>query len=198
MLALTSQINTPYHGVPAGVKMLILCSGTLLLFLFDDFWIRSGALAGVGALYLFAGRQFVHEGWRHLRPILLFIAIIALWHVVTWTLAEGARVILLLITAVALANLVTLTTKLEEMMQVIRWLTQPLRYIGLQSRVLELAIAMVIRFTPVLMQKGTALAEAWRSRSVRRPGWRIVIPLMLLAVDDADHVSDALRARGGL
>ncbi|HBH7903235.1 TPA: hypothetical protein KDX49_003259 [Vibrio parahaemolyticus] len=52
--------------------------------------------------------------------------------------------------------------------------------------------------TPVLMSKGQKLSRAWRSRSNRRTGWRIVLPFTVLALDDADHVAEALRARGGL
>ena len=65
-------------------------------------------------------------------------------------------------------------------------------------RRMALSVALVIRFTPVLMQKGAALAEAWRARSVKRPGWRIVLPFALLAIDDAEQTAEALRARGGV
>ncbi|PJE28084.1 ABC transporter permease, partial [Pseudooceanicola lipolyticus] len=42
------------------------------------------------------------------------------------------------------------------------------------------------------------LAESWRARSPRRPGLRTILPLAALAIDDAEHVAEALRARGGL
>ena len=45
---------------------------------------------------------------------------------------------------------------------------------------------------------GTALSLAWRARSRRRAGWRVIVPFMVLALDDADHVAEALRARGGI
>ncbi|MEP1941579.1 MAG: energy-coupling factor transporter transmembrane protein EcfT, partial [Sulfitobacter sp.] len=56
---------------------------------------------------------------------------------------------------------------------------------------------MVIRFTPVLTQKGAALALAWRARARKRAGWKVIMPFLVLALDDADHVAEALRARGG-
>ena len=34
--------------------------------------------------------------------------------------------------------------------------------------------------------------------AARRAGWRIVAPLALMALDDAEHVAEALRARGGV
>jgi biotin transport system permease protein len=57
---------------------------------------------------------------------------------------------------------------------------------------------MVIRFTPVLIDKGAGLSEAWRARSKKRPSWRIVMPLLVTALDDADSVAEALKARGGV
>jgi biotin transport system permease protein len=99
--------------------------------------------------------------------------------------------------AVALANLVTMTTTLDAMMAVVRRLLSPFSRLGLNLTAIELAAAMVIRFTPVLTQKGSALALAWRARSRKRAGWRVIMPFLVLALDDADHVADALRARGG-
>ena len=109
----------------------------------------------------------------------------------------GVVIALRMLNAVALANLVTMTTKLEDMMEVAHRLLSPFARFGLKLRAIELAAAMVIRFTPVLAQKGAALAQAWRARSRRRAGWRVILPFMVLALDDADHVAEALRARGG-
>ncbi len=82
-------------------------------------------------------------------------------------------------------------------MAVVRWLLAPFTRFGLNLRAIELAAAMVIRFTPVLAQKGAALTLAWRARARRRAGWRVIVPFLVLALDDADHVAEALRARGG-
>ena len=71
-------------------------------------------------------------------------------------------------------------------------------WLRLSTRALELAIAMVLRFTPMLVENGQRLAMSWRARSRRKPGWRIVMPMAALALDDADHVAEALRARGGI
>ena len=49
-----------------------------------------------------------------------------------------------------------------------------------------------------IARQGSLLSEAWRARSPRRTGWQIVMPLAALAIDDAEHVAEALRARGGV
>jgi len=197
MFALTSRIETPYHRVSAGVKLALLCLFTLGLYLTGATWIRVAALGCVAGLYLIPGISFAREALHHLKPLWAFVLIVALWHGATGTMIEGIRVILLLLAAVGLANLVTLTTRLDDMMGVVRFLGRPLRRLGIGTEALELSAALVIRYTPVLALKGRALAEAWHCRSPRRPGWRIAAPFVLLAIDDAEQVAEALRARGG-
>ena len=77
-------------------------------------------------------------------------------------------------------------------------LLAPLRHLGIRTAPIGFAMALVIRFTPVLFAKAGTLIDAWRARSPRRPGWQVVMPIALLAIDDAEHVAEALRARGGL
>jgi biotin transport system permease protein len=167
------------------------------LFLIQNPALHAAIFVGVITLYALPGRSFLTTGLRHLRMLAPFILVIAIWHVWTNEIALGISIILRMLSAVALANLVTMTTKLTDMIDVIRVLTKPLARFGLRADVLELAIAMVIRLTPVLVDKGTRLTEAWRARSYRRAGWRIILPFTIIALDDADQVAEALRARGG-
>ena len=199
MISLTSPVETRAHGWPAGIKLAALCVSTVLLFLSDDLWVQSGAFIAVMAGYLaLGGMDFLRAGLRSLKILTMFLLIIAVWHAVTGTWVDGAVVALRLLAAVSLANLVTMTTRLTDMTDVVAKLTKPLAIIGLNPRLLELAIALVIRFTPVLIEKGTALNMAWRARSHRRPGWRVILPFVVLAIDESDHVAEALRARGGV
>ncbi len=198
MISLTSPVETRAHGWPAGAKLAALCLATMALFAMDSVAGHAAAFAGMLALYVAPGAVFFHNGMARLQVLWPFLAIIALWHVVTATPATGAVIALRLVTAVGLATLVTMTTRLSDMIAVVSWLVGPLRRFGVNTRALELGIALVIRFTPMLAGKGRQLARAWRARSPRRPGWRIVTPFALCAIDDAEHVAEALKARGGL
>lgn len=197
MISLTSPVRTRAHGWPASAKLTALAAATFVLFLLDDLRLMAAALVLTLGLYALPGPQFFRTGMTRLRVLWPFLAILGLWHVVTATYAEGAEIVLRLLTTVGLANLVTMTTALSEMIAVIRWLATPLRRLGLHTRAMELAIALVIRILPNLVDNGQRLSDAWRARSPRRPGWRVVVPFTLLALDDADHLADALRARGG-
>lgn len=197
MISLTSPVETWAHRIPAGAKLLALSIATLALFLLEPFMLAMATLA-VAVLYLSAGLTFAAQGLRHLRMLWPFLLLIAVWHGVTGQAQAGAATALRLLAALALANFVTMTTRLTDMIAIMTWLLAPLRRLGLSTRAVELAIAMVLRFTPMLVENGQRLAMSWRARSRRRPGWRIVMPMAALALDDADHVAEALRARGGI
>lgn len=198
MLTLTSPCETALHRLPAGAKLAALAAFTLGLMALTDLRLIALATAATALLYLAQGSSFADFGTRMLRPLWPFLVVLAVWHGVTGELARGAAIGLRLLTAVALANLVTMTTRLDDMIAVLERLASPLARLGLKPRVLALALALAIRMTPVLLEKTRVLLQAWRARSPRRPSWRVVLPVLLIALDDADHVSDALRARGAL
>jgi biotin transport system permease protein len=198
MISLTSPIETRAHSWRAGPKLLGLCAATMVLFSLTNLWAHMAIFAMTLGIYAMAGTTFLRFGLRRLRVLWPFVAIVLIWHAVTRDLEMGSVIALRLLSAVALANLVTLTTKLSDMIDVVRYLAAPLRRIGVRTMQLELGIALVVRFTPVLAQKGTYLSYAWRARARKRPNWRIVVPFAVLALDDAEYVADAIKARGGL
>jgi biotin transport system permease protein len=197
MISLISEIRTPYHRCRAEPKMLALCLVTLALGLAGSLAASLAACGAVLGLYALPGRAFLRQGAKMLRPLSIFVAVVLGWHVVTGDLAAGLEISARLVACVGLANLVTMTTRLDDMLAVSERLLSPLRGFGLDARRIGLAVALVIRFTPVLAEKGGRLVEAWRARSARSPSWRIIGPFALVAIDDAEHVSEALRARGG-
>lgn len=198
MISLTSPVEIWAHRIPAGWKLGCLSVATLVLFSMQSAAYQACGLVLTLVLYFSGGRIFALNGLRALRILWPFFLVIAVWHLFEGTHEKGLTIALRLSTAVALANFVTLTSRLTDMIDVAAWILRPLRWIGLRTRALEIAIALVIRFAPHLGQRGMQLIEAWRARSARRPSWRITLPLTLLALDDADHVAEALRARGGI
>jgi biotin transport system permease protein len=198
MISLTSPVEIWAHGWPAGAKLGLLCAATVVLFAIENLVGQAICLAAMVLLYSAPGRRFMQVGLRRLWGLWPFVTVILIWHIVTRDTAQGLMIVMRMLTAVGLANLVTMTTRLTDMMGVVRWLCAPLRALGIQTQQIELAMALVVRFTPVLAEKGHMLGLAWRARAARRIGWRIVAPFAVMAVDDAEHIAEALRARGGL
>ena len=196
MLTLTSPVETPFHRLPAGVKMAALTLFSIPLMAAKTM-LPLGLAAGlVFALYLPGGREFLLQGGRALRGLWPFGLVLLVWGWWDDRLGQGALIALRLATLVAAANLVTMTTRLSEMLALFEWLARPFARI-LPPRRMALAFALVIRFIPEMAAAVSRLRDAWRARSRRGPGWRIIVPVMLAALDNADHAADALRARGG-
>ena len=197
MISLTSPVETWAHRWRAGVKLGLLCVATVALFRMDHLAWQLGALFATLALYALPGRVFFRTGLQRLWVLWPFVLVILLYHVITQDGIAGAVIVTRMITAVALANLVTMTTRLADMMAVVDWLMTPLRALGINTRPVGVAMALVIRFTPELARKGQLLSLAWQARAPRKPGWRLIPAFTVLALDEAEHVAEALRARGG-
>ncbi len=198
MLALTLPRRTKAHDIKAGWKMLGLAALSAILFTVDSLLVLSIALGLIVVLHLYLGRDVLRYAIWMMKPIAVFAFIILGFHIITSDFVAGFAIIFRMLTLVSLANLVTMTTKLSEMMTIVEFCLTPLSKLGVNTRVFGVATAMVIRFTPVLINKASALRESWRARSAKRAGWRIIMPLFLTAVDDADRVAEALKARGGV
>lgn len=198
MLTLTSPVETWLHRVPAGVKLALLCLATICLFDVDQPLILTGVLSAIAVLYLCFGWLFFQHGAGMLRPLLPFVVLVMIWHVWTADLDSGILIVLRLLTAVAIANLVTMTTRLSDMVTVVERITPSIPWLGLKPRTVALSMALAIRFIPVLGQKVEQVGSAWRARSARRTNVRILVPIILAVLDDAEHVAEALRARGGI
>jgi biotin transport system permease protein len=196
MLTLTCPYDHPLRRATAGAKLLALALGTTALFLTSGVWIAAAALAGVVALHLVGDPRALPFALRRLWPLWPFALVAVLWHLWRGTPVEGAGVLLRMAAAVMAANLVTMTTRLDDMIAALTRALSSLRPL-IPPRRLALALALAIRFVPDLMQSAARLAEAWRARSPRRPFHRLLPPLTLAAIDTADHAAEALRARGG-
>jgi len=198
MISLSSPVRTWAHDWPAGVKLGALSASTFALFFIESLPLQLGFLVVLTVIYAIPGPQFFRYGMSRLLVLWPFILALAAWHFLTGDYEAGAVVAVRLVVAVGLANLVTMTTALSDMIDVLSRLTAPLRLLGLNTRALEIAVALAIRMTPTMLAKGSALGAAWKARSSKWATWRIVLPFVLLALDDADHVADALKARGGV
>ena len=197
MLTLTSPRETWLHAIPAGAKLLALLVITVTLFQVGNPLVLAVAVLAIFALYAGLGIDMLRAGLSFLRPLLVFIVVVGLWHVLTGDLENGAAIILRFIAAVAAANLVTMTTRLTDMIAVVEAIVPSIPAIGLNPRRVALAMALAIRFIPVLSEKITQARHAWMARSARRPRWNILVPVILAVLDDAEHVADAIAARGG-
>ncbi|WP_292909683.1 energy-coupling factor transporter transmembrane component T [Microbacterium sp.] len=179
------------------MKLLILAAAALALSLVPPSeWSIAGALAAASSLYALARlplRVLVGEIWR-LRwlvlvlggALLVFVGPVAAW-------ISTGRVIAI----VLLASLLTLTTRMGELIEVLRGLLAPARRFGIDPESVTMTIALTITMIPVVAGFAAQVREAQRARGARS-GLRGVVPLMVRTLRHADEVGDALAARGAV
>jgi biotin transport system permease protein len=183
------------HRTPAGFKLAALAVIALVLSLAPlDAISTAGVLLVVAAIYAVGRlpwRVLVAELWR-LRWIIIVLATALTVFVsptAAWT--STGRVVALLL----LASLLTLTTPMSALLDVLRRLLRPLRTVGVDPEAVAMTISLTITMIPVVAGFADRVREAGRARGVRL-GVRAIMPLFVLTLRHADDVGDALVARG--
>lgn len=197
MLTLHMAKETWLHRVPAWFKLLALsiCGSSLLLV--EDL----GGLAAACALTLIGYGSLGRAAWQHakrLRAVVALALAIAVFHVLfLGTPAVGAASALRLVTGITLATMLTLTTRFDELLDVLEKLLDPLQALGVPTARLAIALALVLRFVAVLQERWQRLDDSHRARTGRSGGLRLFAPLTIRALQTAEQVADALTVRLG-
>lgn len=183
------------HRLPAGLKLFIVAGMSIALLPVQDWRLLALCLALVTGIYGALGRDAVRR-LGLLKPIVPLLVIIGGLQSFSSQWEDGASVVLRLLLMVLVADLITMTTTMSALMDAIEPLFRLLRPLGVNSRKIALSVALVLRFIPVLLDNWRAREEAWRARSQRRVPLRIVVLFLIETLRLADHVAEALDARG--
>jgi len=184
------------HRLPAASKLIGLAALSFAVLPVENLGLLSLLFVLVLAAYASLGR----EGLRvllTLTPLVLALVLIAALHWLNGSLVMGLITVLRLSVMVLLANFVSVTTRMDDMLAVVMKVFAPLQVFGFSPRKPALAVTLVLRFAPVLLAIFYALGEAHRARTGQRGSWRLVAPFALQSLALADHVAEALTARGG-
>jgi biotin transport system permease protein len=183
------------HRTPAGAKL-----GVLVAVGVASVWLDT--LTGVAALWLALAAAYAVARLplrlvvTLLKPLVLLLGAVAVFQVLVagW---ERALVIVGLVGAlVLLAGLVTLTTRTQEMLDVVVRVLGPLRRVGVDPERIGLLLALAIRSVPVVIGLGEEVRDAQRARGARLSARAFAAPLIIRALRHADDLGEALVARG--
>jgi biotin transport system permease protein len=183
------------HPVPAGTKLVALAVLSFAVLPVDDWRLLAAGLCLVLALFASLGTEALKRV-AGLKPLIWLLAIIFVLHGLMGDWAAGASAVLRLLMMVLLADLVSMTTTMQDMMQALMPLLRLLRPFGVNPKKLSLAVSLAIRFVPVFSANWQARSEAWRARTGRKPSWRLIGPFLADTFRMADHVAESLDARG--
>lgn len=195
MIQLYRPGTSVLHRAPAGLKLALLAVLALAMSLLPrDAVSATACLLVACALYLAARlplRVLGAELWR-LRWLVLALGLalgVFASPLIAWI--STTRVV----AVVLLASLLTLTTRMGELLAVLRRLLEPLRRLGVDADAVAMTVSLTITMIPVVAGFAAELREAQRARGLRL-GVRGVVPLLVRTLRHADQVGEALMARG--
>jgi biotin transport system permease protein len=195
MIAGFHHAETPLHRLRPGIKIAAVFVGGSLVFVFAN-WIALAALgSAVLALYAVA-RIPPRLAFAQIRPAMLILLAVFSLHALFGEWLFGIFVVMRFVTIIMLAALVTLTTRVSEMVAALEIGLGPARQIGIDPSRVALAVAMAIRFIPVIATEAAAIREAQAARGLHRSFVAILVPLVIRSLRMADSVAEALDARG--
>lgn len=195
MIVLYRQGTGVFHRMSAGVKLATLAITVLAVSLFARDPVSVALVLFLVVPLYWVGRlpwQTPFEQVWRLRWLVVALAgalLIFGSPAAAWT--NTGRVVAVLL----LAGLLTLTTRMSEILSVLSRLLQPLRKIGQSPESVALAVSLAVTMIPVIAGFSDRVRQAQSARGVRL-GMKAVVPLLVLALRHADEVGDALAARG--
>ena len=183
------------HRCPAGAKLAGLAVLVVVVL-----QLRTPAQVGLAALVVLLGFRVARVPGRaaiaQVRPLLWLGLAIGAWQLVLTGWERAVVVVGQLVVAVALAGLVTVTTRTSDLLDVLESLLRPLRRFGVDSTRVALVLALTVRAVPVLVRLAAEVRDAHRARGVV-PGPRaFAVPLLVRTLRHADALGEALVARG--
>lgn len=195
MIGLYRAGDSPLHRCPAGPLLLGLLGFTAALVV-----LRSPTVVVVGAGVCAAGYLVADLGLRTLLSQLWGLRLLVVLLVPYQAWIGGWRAVVevvgTLLVAVAAAALVTMTTRVSEILDLAVRLLAPLRRLGVDPERAGLVLALTVRAVPVLAATVRGVDEARRARGLGRSPRALLVPVVVRTVRHADRLGEALVARG--
>lgn len=183
------------HRSGPGAKMLgLLVFSTVLVVWQSPFTVLLGCVL-VAGLYGVAGFG-VRTLWEQVWPLRWFVLFLLpfQWWTAGWQMA--VVVVGTLVVVVVGAALLTLTTRVTDLLDLIGRLLEPARAIGVDPDRVALLLALTVRAIPVIAATLFEARDARRARGLERSTRALVTPIVVRTIRHADRVGEALAARG--
>lgn len=187
--------TTWLHRLRAGTKLLGLVLASVVVVLLR------GPVSGLAAL----GVALVLVAWsgmglrltlRTLRGFLVVAAALAAYHLWQGDWRRAVEQVSDLLALILLATVMTATTPVDEVLDVITRALGPFRRLGVNPTRVALAFSLVLRSIPLLLTLAAETRDAARARGLERSPRAWLTPLVIRSVAHARETGDALHARG--
>lgn len=195
MIGLYRDGDSLLHRLPAGAKL----AGLLLAGLASPF-VRSSVVTAAALALVVSGYAIARMPPRvllqMLRPLLFVMVPLGVFQTVVAGWERAFVIVGVLVALVLLANLVTLTTRTSDLIDVVVRVCSPLRRVGVNPERVGLMLQLAIRAVPLVIDLGRRVREAQHARGLGASPRAFAVPLIVGALRRADAMGDALAARG--
>lgn len=183
------------HRCPLWIKGLFVLAATLWLALTQGWLAGFIAIILAGTLCYIAGLR-VRDFWSMFRSLFWIIILLSIYYLVTRNFAQGFEVLSTMIAFILLSRAILVSTPMPRLIDGFIWLCSPLKLLGINTQNIGLAIALMLRSIPVIMNEFSLLQQAASSRGSKIPTHKLFTPLVISTVAYAQETGDALVARG--
>jgi len=187
--------RSPVHRAPVGLKLALLAALGVAVVVVRGPW---SALAAVGLAA--AAGVLARLPWRAtaagLAPVTVTAALLGLYQAWQRGPALGVEVAADLLAVVVAATVVTGTTPVDVLLDLLVRAVTPLRRVGVDPEAVALAVALMLRTIPALGRLFVEVRDAARARGLERSPRAALVPFAVRTVGRARVVGEALAARG--
>lgn len=195
-LGLYLNHKSPVHRLPTAAKLISVIAFLLLTGILVDSWLGGTiALAIVTVAYAVA-KVPPTVAFRQLRGAVIILALLSL---LLWWRAGGEQALttfLTLLAAIAAAILLTLTTRVSDIMDTLTTAMQPLARFGLPVDTIALALSLTLRMIPLQVMAASEVLEARKARGATGSIIAFGVPVVIRTINRSKAMGDSLIARG--
>ncbi len=187
--------NTRLHRASAGLKLAVLAVASTALM-----WVHSPSLLLVAYVLVslsvhWAGAS-LQQVWQQLRPLMWLLVALGALSVWSHGMLHTLEMILRLLTLVQAALVVSMTTPLTQMMQVVAWILRPFQRLGwVNADKVALGVGLTLRLIPELGVQWQDIREAQLARGLTPSPLTMGVPMLLRTLRRADEIAEAIDAR---
>lgn len=196
MLTLYRPGDGPWHRMPAGPKAVVLLLVVLGVCLLPASWWGAAVTAAVCVGCYAVRGAGMRELVRQLVVVRWMIVVIAAGQLVFAGPEDAVANVARVTAAVVISGLLTSTTPLGELLEVLERALKPLALLRIDPDRAALTVAVTVSTLPVLARIEREVREAQRARGGGRSLRLFAMPFLVVALKHADALGDALTARG--
>jgi biotin transport system permease protein len=187
--------RTWLHRLGVGWKYLLLLALTVPV-LAVAHPVASLAALAASVLLLVTARTPLRLTFVLPSAVWILLAVLAAYHLVVGQPDAAVVVTVNLVTAIYASRLLTLTTPGPVLVDALVRFLRPLRLVGADPEMIGLAIAVMVRSVPLLLDTFDQVRQAAQARGRDRNLFALITPVVVRAVGQAQAVGAALAARG--